>query len=129
MVLLLVLSTAPVPPKSFSQRIKAARKKTGLSQRRAAYAWRFNQKSLWDWENGNRNPGPHYRAKLEEASGTLRPLKQMKRKAKAASYVRCYICNRIIGIYERIGIHNVIRFNEHRHPSGMCKNCVLHQKN
>jgi hypothetical protein len=39
------------------------------------------------------------------------------------------MCHKIIGIYKQIGVHSVIEFNDYRHPSGMCKNCVLHQKN
>ena len=54
----------------------------------------------------------------------------MKRKAKTVSdYVRCYMCHKVIGIYKKIGMYNVIEWNDDRHPSGMCKNCAFHQRN
>jgi hypothetical protein len=34
------------------------------------------------------------------------------------------MCDEIIGIYDMIGTHRVIRFNEHRHRSGMGKKCA-----
>ena len=37
----------------------------------------------------------------------------MKRKAKTVSdYVRCYMCHKVISIYKKIGMYNVIEWND-----------------
>ena len=52
--------------KSFAVRIKAARKKLGLSQEEAARNWGFSVGTLEAWEQEYRNPAGLYREKLEE---------------------------------------------------------------
>ncbi len=52
--------------KSFAIRIKAARKKLGLSQEQAARNWGFSVGTLEAWEQEYRNPAGLYRQKLEE---------------------------------------------------------------
>jgi DNA-binding transcriptional regulator YiaG len=55
-----------VMEKSFAVRIKAARKKLGLSQEQAAKDWGFSVGTLEAWEQEYRNPAGLYRDKLEE---------------------------------------------------------------
>lgn len=50
---------------SFSEQIKEAREKLGLSQRAAAKRWGFPQTTLRYWEEGKRNPAGLYKEKLE----------------------------------------------------------------
>jgi DNA-binding transcriptional regulator YiaG len=51
--------------KSFAMRIKAARKKLGLSQEQAAKSWGFSVGTLEAWEQEYRNPAGLYQEKLE----------------------------------------------------------------
>jgi DNA-binding transcriptional regulator YiaG len=50
---------------SFSEQIKEAREKLGLSQRAAAREWGFTQATLRAWESGDRKPAGLYKEKLE----------------------------------------------------------------
>jgi DNA-binding transcriptional regulator YiaG len=56
-----------IASKSLAQRIKAARKKLGVSQSQAAKEWGFDLGTLQAWEQGYRNPFGLYREKLERA--------------------------------------------------------------
>jgi DNA-binding XRE family transcriptional regulator len=49
----------------FAARIKAARKKLGLSQRQAALLWGFSRPTLNQWESETYTPRGLYREKLE----------------------------------------------------------------
>ena len=52
--------------RSFSARMKAVRKKLGLSQAQAAQAWGFDLGTFQAWEQEYRNPAGLYREKLEK---------------------------------------------------------------
>jgi DNA-binding transcriptional regulator YiaG len=52
--------------KSITQRIRAARKKLGLSQGRAAQAWGFSKRTLEVWDQGKQQPSGLYLEKLEK---------------------------------------------------------------
>jgi DNA-binding transcriptional regulator YiaG len=50
---------------NFSDRIKAARQRLGLSQSQAARKWGFPKQTINAWEKGIRNPVGLYLKKLE----------------------------------------------------------------
>jgi len=50
---------------NFSDRIKAARQRLGLSQSQAARKWGFPKQTISAWEKGLRNPAGLYLKKLE----------------------------------------------------------------
>lgn len=52
--------------KSFSDRIKKARAKAGLSQRKAAETWGFAYDTICSWEQSERSPRGLYLEKLEK---------------------------------------------------------------
>ncbi len=56
-----------MPPKQtvIGDRLKAARKKLGLSQSQAAKRWKISVKSLQGWEQGWREPRGLYLEKVE----------------------------------------------------------------
>ena len=51
--------------RTFSARIKAARRALSLSQSQAAKAWGFSKRTLEAWEQGVKSPARLYREKLE----------------------------------------------------------------
>jgi DNA-binding transcriptional regulator YiaG len=50
---------------SFAKRMKAVRKKLGISQAEAAKEWGFDLGTFQAWEQEYRNPAGLYREKLE----------------------------------------------------------------
>ena len=61
--------------RSFSERLKAARKKLDISQAQAAKDWGFDLGTLQAWEQEYRNPYGLYREKLE---GILKQIEALK---------------------------------------------------
>jgi ribosome-binding protein aMBF1 (putative translation factor) len=51
---------------SYAERVKAARKKAGLSQAALGRKWGFPNATIHAWENGIRHPHGLYREKLEK---------------------------------------------------------------
>lgn len=56
---------------NFSDRIKAARQRLGLSQSQVARKWGFPKQTINAWENGIRNPAGLYLKKLERVLGRI----------------------------------------------------------
>ena len=60
-------------PQSFSGRLKAHRRATGLSQKKLAKTLRVDPSTLARWERGERHPRKHYLRRIEALLASLSP--------------------------------------------------------
>lgn len=54
---------------ALADRIRLARKKTGLSQERFAARLGTSRRNVIRWESGQNKPGPHYQRRIAELTG------------------------------------------------------------